>query len=163
MSEVPKDLDRNLWVILPGCCDRKHYLGYNPHTFHGRMKAWCPKLGRWTNISKREIERCSEQAKYWIIGYLSGNEPDAPRSAEGDYLPDDSDAMKLWRVSINLFAETGYWNGNERTCGKCGCGLTYSQISDICANCAQQGAAPNGGPATRLGNPGVAEGPPSVS
>jgi hypothetical protein len=28
---------------------------------------------------------------------------------------------------------------------------------------AEPGAAPNGGPATRLGNPGVAEGPPSVS
>jgi hypothetical protein len=33
---------------------------------------------------------------------------------------------------------------------------------DFCRN-AQPGAAPNGGPATRLGNSGVTEGPPSVS
>jgi hypothetical protein len=39
----------------------------------------------------------------------------------------------------------------------------YKLLADLVNKVPNNGAAPNGGPATRLGNSGVAEGPPSVS
>ena len=139
---IPNDIDENLWVILSTCCGGKHYLGYNPHTFIGRISVWCPRIGNWTRISKIEISEMSELSKYWMIGYLNGCEPDAPRDIIGDYFNEDSLEMELWRRSIKLFSHTGYWDANLNKCESCNDIMEHSRIGLKCFKCAQQGDAP---------------------
>lgn len=67
------DYDENLWFYHNNCED-KHFLLGNPHTFKGRMFAWCPKKGTTLCISESEIGERSIESKYWILGFLSGNE-----------------------------------------------------------------------------------------
>ena len=46
------EFDTQLWFTLDGCCADRHYLLHNPHTFPGRMAAWCPLKKVRFNISK---------------------------------------------------------------------------------------------------------------
>jgi hypothetical protein len=144
MHKIPSHIDRKLWVIVPGCCDNKrHYLGYNPHTFHGRISVWCPLLNRWTNISKMNISRQSEQSRYWIAGYLNGNEPECPLGADGLPVEMDSDEFLLWKRSIYLFTTTGYWNAGTRHCSRCRTQLLHSSLrDDVCPACTPAGEEP---------------------
>ena len=71
MSEIY--YDPNLWFYHKGCVD-KHYLIGNPQTFYGRMFAFCPKKNITLCVSESEICEMSTESKYWIIGFLSGNE-----------------------------------------------------------------------------------------
>ncbi|BCM89426.1 hypothetical protein IAD21_01272 [Abditibacteriota bacterium] len=83
--------------MVGNCCSGKHYLLYNPHTFPGRMGAWCLLKRVHFCVSKSEIEDCSSEARYWIRGFLTGCEPNAPKDEEGDYLPEDDPSSQRWR------------------------------------------------------------------
>jgi hypothetical protein len=135
-ATVPEGIDRELWLVVPHCCPDHHFFGENPHTFHGRISVWCPRLGRWTRISKSEISEMSAASRYWLAGYLSGNEPDAPRDGNGDYLADDAPEMVTWRRSVARFAQTGYWNAKARTCASCRQPVEPAQPDETCLACA---------------------------
>ncbi len=55
----------------------------------------------------------SEEARYWITGYLHGNQPEPPRDAEGD-VDFESAAYQEWVKACELFLNTGNWNEDER-------------------------------------------------
>ncbi len=134
MSE--SEFDPELWFTMGACCDGRHYLLYNPHTFPGRMGAWCPLKQVSFCVSKSEIHECSQAARYWIKGFLSGNEPDAPMNKKRDYLPDDHPRTQAWRAAIRQFPETGIWVVSERLCKNCKQRLLPTQPGLLCPNCA---------------------------
>jgi hypothetical protein len=106
----PPDLDRTL-SFEPGCCaDGRHYLHYNPHTFPGRMGAYCEAHDRTFSVSLSEIERASDEGRYWIRGFLSGNEPPPPLEADALAIEDLGDPrFDEWRGAVARFRATGEW------------------------------------------------------
>lgn len=134
MLNEPK-LDQKLWFLQKSCCSEKHYLFYNPHTFFGRMGAWCPTHKHSYCVSKHEIDTCSKEATYWIRGFLRGNEPSYPTDNSGDLLPEEDPRIKEWRAAIALFVETGVW-AVGRICNRCGEKLLPSEpVGFTCENC----------------------------
>jgi hypothetical protein len=124
---LPPDVDPALWFDTDSC--GRHYLADgNPHTFHGRMWAYCPQNDIYTRVSKSEVDRSSREAEYFIRGYLSGDEPDLPRTVNGDPLEEDDQRMVRWRKAVALFRETGYWYDGQRSpCALCGADLLPSE------------------------------------
>src|SRR5687768_17542365 len=123
----PPEHDPNLWFYdscrQPGC-EGRHYLVGNPHTFPGRMLAICPASPwewRAYNVSAQDVlERCSEQARYWVAGFLNGGEPWPPYDEEGDPLPRDHPDVLRWVKEVRRFHETGVWVvGKPRHCRRC--------------------------------------------
>ncbi|MBA2679049.1 MAG: hypothetical protein H0U76_11720 [Ktedonobacteraceae bacterium] len=130
--------DEQLWFTQEGC-DEKHFLQGNPHTFHGRMAAWCPREQAGLCVSKSEMLECSLATRYWVQGFLSGNEPAYPVDDDG-YLEDDDPRIKKWRAAIQLFAKTGLWVDHERVCERCGKELLPSSPAGlICERCLEDG------------------------
>ena len=127
------EFDENLWFNHKGC-EGKHYLIGNPHTFRGRIYAWCPKKERSFSVSLSEIENMSEYSKYWINGFLNGNQPEPPTDANGD-VDFESVEYKKWTESIELFTRTGYWTDEKRNCEKCGAELLNAEPNETCENC----------------------------
>lgn len=128
------DYDENLWFEHLGC-EGKHYIIGNPHTYTGRMWAWCPLNNRSFFVSKGDMGDMSEMMKYWINGYLHGSEPSPPMNEEGD-VDFTSLAYKLWQKETALFVETGYWHsGSTRKCTMCLELLLASEPCDTCGDC----------------------------
>lgn len=99
--------DENLWFEHKGC-KGKHYLIGNPHTFAGRMWAYCPIKDKTFFVSKTEIENMSSQSEYWIKGFLIGNQP-APPTDENDDVDYESKDYLDWTKKVEIFNETGVW------------------------------------------------------
>jgi len=99
--------DKNLWFEHEGCVG-KHFLFGNPHTFPGRMWAWCPKKETSFCVSKSEIGEMSVQTSYWIKGFLIGNQP-APPTDENDNEDLEGKSYKDWLKQIDKFVKTGLW------------------------------------------------------
>ena len=113
MPPALNPLNRSLWFTHRGCTGR-HYLLGNPHTFPGRMFAWCPKKKRSLFVSKSEMESVSKAAAYWIEGFLNGSEPKPPISEDGtpDYV---SNEFTDWQRKTALFRESGAWRPRKQT------------------------------------------------
>jgi hypothetical protein len=126
-SELPADIDPDLWFDSVRC--GRHYLVEgNPHTFRGRMWAYCVEKEIYTRVSKNEIQRCSREAEYFVRGYLSGNEPDPPLMEDKDLLDENDSRMNRWRQAVELFRETGNWIEAQRSpCSLCGAELLPSE------------------------------------
>ena len=105
--------DEKLWFELRRC-PGKHYLLGNPHTFRGRIMAWCPTKEKSLFVSKQDMIHVSPESQYWIAGFLAGNELAPPVNAESvvDY---ESAAYKHWQEEIAEFHHTGYWNENQES------------------------------------------------
>ncbi|ROP28285.1 hypothetical protein EDD30_1026 [Couchioplanes caeruleus] len=100
---LPPDVDPGLWFDTEQC--GRHYLvDGNAHTFPGRMLAYCAERGIRTRVSKGEIGDCSEQTRYFVRGFLSGNEPAPPESDSGTEA-----AFLAWSDTAVRFRDTGYW------------------------------------------------------
>ena len=69
------DFDRTLWVELDG--DRGYICG-NAHTHPGRFHVYFPDWGDVANVSVYELTAMSTEARYWLLGFLTGSEPDLP-------------------------------------------------------------------------------------
>jgi hypothetical protein len=128
---VEPEIDSDLWFETADCAGR-HYLLGNPHTFPGRLYAWCPTKKVHHCVSKSEIEQCSRETTYFLRGYLSGQEPEGPVTEEGDKLPPDNPNFQVWRDAVELFGETGHWNERFRTCSSCGARLLPSNPTETC-------------------------------
>jgi len=101
--ESKKKFDENLWFEHKEC-KGKHYLIGNPHTFTGRMYAYCPIKKQTFCISKSEIGEKSTETEYWIKGFLCGNEPSPPSDIDLE-----SKVYKKWIDKIKKFKMTGDW------------------------------------------------------
>ena len=134
---LPADVDPRLWFEMHGCEGRHYLVDGNLHTFHGRMYFYCPPQNLYTRISKSEIGQCSDETRYFILGYLSGNEPPPPRGGDNDLLDDRDPAFALWRKATEVFRDTGYWwSGDPRTCERCHSELLPSEPGEPpCLNC----------------------------
>jgi hypothetical protein len=122
---LPEDVDPRLWFEMLGCEGRHYLVDGNPHTFRGRMFFYCPRDDHYTRVSKTAITECSDETRYFIRGFLSGNEPPPP--------PDDlgSPESVAWRRAVEEFRRTGYWwSGAARTCDRCGDELLPSELGD---------------------------------
>jgi hypothetical protein len=126
---VDKPIDERLWFEAP-CGGRDFLLEGGTHTFRGRMSAWCPDKEVSYRISLNEMGQMSEEARYFIRGYLSGNEPNWPEDDEGNI---DSDDLVAWQEATRRFRQTGSWYGRWGTCGICGCVLLPDVATDRCA------------------------------
>ena len=100
---LPPDVDPALWFDTDKC-GRHYLLDGNAHTFPGRMRAYCAERGIRTRVSKGEIGDCSEQTRYFVRGFLSGNEPAPPESDSGT-----EPAYLVWSDAAARFRDTGYW------------------------------------------------------
>ena len=119
--------DERLWFL--GSCGQRDILLGNAHTFPGRISAWCPHEQTGYSVSLAEIEEMSTEARYFITGFLAGNEPGYPLDAVGE----ESDAdMTAWYSALARFRRTGYWAGGWATCGSCGCVLLPDSAEDFC-------------------------------
>ncbi len=109
MTGPPDFVDEQLWVCVEGI-EGKCYLGFNPHTFFGRIGVWCADGGT-LMISKTEVREASDAALSWIAGYLIGNEPE-PEDLFGASIhdaPEDDARWARWRDAVAIFRETGSW------------------------------------------------------
>lgn len=102
-----ENIDEKLWFEYE-VCEGKHYMIGNPHTFKGRMFAWCPKKERSFFISKSEILNMSVECEYWVKGFLCGNQPEPPTDSAGD-VDFESKEYKAWTSKVEDFENSGYW------------------------------------------------------
>jgi hypothetical protein len=129
METSKVQFDENLWFLMGEHCEGKHFLLGNAHTFRGRMLAWCPAKERSFFVSKSEIGKCSLETKFWVKGFLAGNEPDAPTDKNQDSVTPDTEEYKNWLAAVKLFAETGCWNEMQLDCEVCGRSLLPSEAT----------------------------------
>lgn len=133
---LPSDVDPALWFETESC--GRHYLvDGNAHTFPGRMWAFCAKNDIYTRVDRSEIGQCSLAAAYFIRGYLSGNEPEPPRSGTVTCSPTTSRGCVRGGGRWSSFVSTGYWwTGESRHCDRCGVELLPSQPpAEGCVDC----------------------------
>lgn len=122
------ELDEELWFI--GSCGKRDLLTGNPHTFRGRISAWCPAERVGYNVSLDEITEMSTASRYFIKGFLAGNEPEPPEpDDQGNEDPED---LTAWRAAVHRFRSTGNWLGRWRTCDVCGCVLLPGTADGYC-------------------------------
>lgn len=111
MSDLPQ-YNEELWFTMGDHCGGRHFILGNPHTFPGRMMAWCPTKQTSFFFSKGEVESASSAAVAWIDGFLAGNEPPPPVDGDGD-VDFASDAYQHWSREVTRFRETGHWHPYE--------------------------------------------------
>lgn len=82
-------------------------LSGNPHTHRGRFSVLWESTGRTHPTSLSDLRAMSEPARYWLSGYLAGNEPEI-----SDVFPDlegepTEEQVSHWRLVCREFRETG--------------------------------------------------------
>ena len=102
-------MDRRLWFTMEPGCKGKHYLISSSHTYPGRFTAWCPLKKRMANCSFSDVRSTSTEAKYWLKGFLAGNEPPPPREETGQVSDSASREFKAWERAARRFQKTGSW------------------------------------------------------
>lgn len=78
-AEQAEEPDPLLWFEAP--CGGRDLLAGNGNTFPGRMSAWCPDQQVSYNVSLAEMGQMSQQARYYVAGFLAGNQPGPPPAA----------------------------------------------------------------------------------
>ena len=131
--ETELNIDEHLWFYHKGCTGKHFFIG-NPHTFPGRILAWCPQQQKSFFLSVSEVEEMSEYSKYWIKGYLTGNEPSPPTDGNGD-VQFSGKEYEEWAEAVDLFATTGYWRDEQRFCSSCEKRMLKSEPEIICEKC----------------------------
>lgn len=129
---VEEDLDEQLWFEAP--CGGRDLLTGNGNTFPGRMAAWCPHQKVSYKVSASEMGEMSQPARYYVAGFLAGNQPAAPPMLElpdGDQQIDEADNA-AWAGATRRFRQTGLWYGRWNTCHICGRVLLPDSSADRC-------------------------------
>jgi len=72
-TEWLSDVDKALWVELDG---ERGYICENAHTHPGHFHVCFPYPGHWTTATVSELTVMSVEARYWLMGFLAGSEPD---------------------------------------------------------------------------------------
>ena len=108
MSELPDDVDEELWFWSEECGGRDYLFDSKWHTHPGRMSAYCPHnlTSPEYRISKYDLpEDLPTPTRYFVAGFLAGNLPPAP-SDEGD--PTEA-TFAEWQRAADRFAVEGRW------------------------------------------------------
>lgn len=127
--EVPDaEPDPELW-FEGSCGERDLFLTGQPHTFRGRMAAWCPLEAHGYNVSLSEMRSMSDATRYFVMGFLSGNEPSPPVDREGNTTPQD---LEAWRAATARFRRTREWFRRWQTCSVCGAVLLPDRAAERC-------------------------------
>jgi hypothetical protein len=121
--------DPLLWFEAP--CGGRDLLAGNGGTFHGRMRAWCPDKRVSYNVSLAEMGQMSREARYWVAGFLAGNQPGPPPPPDFDADTDPGDLV-AYRAATGRFHRTGLWFGRWRTCQACGRVLLPDTAAESC-------------------------------
>ena len=111
MDELPDDIDPALWIRCRRTDGRDYLVERNPHTFPGRMGAFCPHSEEHPdyNVSIGEAQECSPEARLWMRGFVAGNEPDAPLDSCGYELDESDPKVQAWDEARQGYLESGYW------------------------------------------------------
>ena len=141
---LPEDVDPELWFERDD--GHRLYLLGNPHTFPGRMYAYNATTGNRIMVSKEEIATAPSATRYWVLGYISGNEPGPPLGDDGVPIDPEDPLYETWSRAVRRFSETGYWWGwawdhpdGQRNCTRCGAELLPSDFHDPpCGTCPDQ-------------------------
>ena len=121
--------DPLLWFEAP--CGGRDLLAGNGGTYPGRMAAWCPAKKVSYNVSLAEMGQMSQQARYYVAGFLAGNQPGPPPPPDPDTDIDPGD-LTAWKAAAGRFRRTGLWLGRWRTCHTCGRVLLPDTAADNC-------------------------------
>src|SRR5688572_23572836 len=70
-TEWPVVFDRALGVEMGG---ERGYIVGNAHTHRGRFDVCFPDRGYVTTVSVYELTAISAEARYWLVGFLTGYE-----------------------------------------------------------------------------------------
>ena len=108
MVRLPVDLDPALWIEVKGVSGRCYLFG-NPHTFRGRMYAYSEDLATDLAVSKSQIRDASPEARYWIAGFLVGNEPSEIEALGDDESVDAEVRTRRWQEMCADFRRSGFW------------------------------------------------------
>ena len=75
VSLPSEDIDPKMWIRRTTCSGRDYLVRCNPHTFPGRMEAYCPHLndGTYLTLSMDEILDSSVEALYYARGFVAGS------------------------------------------------------------------------------------------
>jgi len=110
MDDLPDDIDPTLWIRCSRSGGEDYLVEGNPHTFPGRMSAFCPHLAHlYYNVSIVEVEESSPEARLWMRGFVAGSEPDSPLDSEGYELDEADPKFEAWEAARPGYLETGYW------------------------------------------------------
>jgi hypothetical protein len=136
--------DERLWFEAH-CGSRDFLVGRNGHTSRGRMLAWCPHRAEYNqySVSLGEMGAMSDECRYYVQGFLAGNEPPPPRDDEGETEPHD---LAAWWAATRRFRRTGSWFGRWATCSTCGCVLLPGTAGDQCSSMAARSCRLCSGP-----------------
>lgn len=102
-ERLPPEVDSDL-EFKSTHCGGWHFLVGNPHTFTGRMAAWCQDQQIEITVSLGEMTYISLGASFWIKGFLSGSELAPPES-------DNPAAEAEWEAARREYRSTGEWPG----------------------------------------------------
>jgi len=83
------------------------------------------------NVSLAEMGQMSQQARYYIAGFLAGNQPGLPPPPDPDTDAEPGD-LTAWKAATGRFRRTGLWLGRWRTCQTCGCVLLPDTAAEDC-------------------------------
>ena|ERR1019366_3483293 len=111
MENLPDWIDPTLWIGCRRGGDWDYLVEDNPHTFPGRMSAFCPHVTEnpHYNVSIGEVTECSPESKIWMRGFVAGSEPDIPLDSEGYELDEDDPKALAWAEARPEYIKTGYW------------------------------------------------------
>jgi len=111
MSNLPKGVNEALWFESASCDGNDYLVESNPHTFPGRMTAYCPHdvNHSYYNVSLSDLASCSDECRNWAHGFVVGSEPGSPLNDEGFELEEDSPALVSWQNARQTYAATGSW------------------------------------------------------
>jgi hypothetical protein len=115
MAQLPRsywgDPDPRLWFEIDGCEGRHFFVDGTPN-IRGRIYAYCPVKQIVTRVSKYEVTASSDEAGYFVRGYLSGSEPPPPTDAEGMLVEDQAEKDR-WLRAVEIWRQTGEWSRGE--------------------------------------------------
>ena len=101
--------DPELWVTSDYCPDRDWLIEGNAHTHPGRLAIWCPHRGGGYNLSRDEIRETSVAGRYWIRGFVVGNEPNSPLDDDGFPIDETSADYQAWESARLEYLRQGVW------------------------------------------------------
>jgi hypothetical protein len=103
------------------------------------MRAWCPTDDVRYLVSLSEMGDMSSASRYFVRGFLSGNEVGPPADDDGETAPAD---LAAWIAATRRFRQTGSWFGRWRTCRECGCVLLPDRAAEHCSEHAPRASEP---------------------
>lgn len=106
---LPECANRMLWFRSSLCGEVDYLEEGNPHTFPGRMPAWCPHRGIGYLVSLSDLREASAEAQLWARAFVLGNEPHYPVGYEGTYDDEADPRMQAWRAASRAYQENGVW------------------------------------------------------